>query len=474
MDAVALALGQALPWLLGVALLLALDWPRPGSAVGVDASAGRAALRLGCGYFTGALLLTLWMRALSSVGLSFSRMSIGGPLFAATIALLMLAARRHRPSLAGARGAMLALLWPPLPRWERLAWTMLLAWLALRFALLAGEIAWRPLYPWEAWMQWATKARVWYEHARIIPFIPADVWLAGSADGYFDAAPDAPATIPLLQVWGCVALGAWDDSAMNWPWLLMAIALSLAVYGALRDAGIRSLSALVGAYFVVSLPLLDTHVALAGCADLLLSGIYAVAGLALHRWAVGRDRFDAAAALLLALACPLIKPSGALWMLTLLPGAVVVLLPRRGLKIMGVSFGVAALLVLALAQIDTTIAGYRLHLDYQPQWTSQLAAYLLSGNWHLLWYGAIAVGVLGARDLLRPPLAALAMVVAWGLALLLIVPAFSGTSAALADFTTFNRATLHLAPLLVCLMLLLWRELTARAMARVALPAPDA
>jgi hypothetical protein len=82
--------------------------------------------------------------------------------------------------------------------------------------------------------------------------------------------------------------------------------------------------------------------------------------------------------------------------------------------------------------------------------------------------------VLGARDLLRPPLAALAMVVAWGLALLLIVPAFSGTSAALADFTTFNRATLHLAPLLVCLMLLLWRELTARAMARVALPAPDA
>jgi hypothetical protein len=132
----------------------------------------------------------------------------------------------------------------------------------------------------------------------------------------------------------------------------------------------------------------------------------------LQRWAVGRDRFDAVAALLLALACPLIKPSGALWALTLLPGAVVVLMPRRGLKIVGMGFGVAALVVLALAQIDTTIAGYRLHLDYEPQWTAQIAAYLLSGNWHLLWYGAIGIAVIGARTLVRPPLAALAVVVA--------------------------------------------------------------
>lgn len=474
MDALALALGQALPWLLGVALLLALDWPRPAPATGGEGAAGRLALRLGYGYFIGALLLTFWMRALSSAGLSFSRMSIGGPLLAATIALFVLAARRHRPSLAGARAAALEMLRPPLPRWERLAWALLLAWLAVRFALLAGEIAWRPLYPWEAWVQWATKARVWYEHARIVPFVPADVWLAGGTDGYFDAAPDVPATVPLLQVWGCVALGAWDDSAMNWPWLLMAIALSLAVYGALRDAGIKRFSALLGGYFVASLPLLDTHVALAGCADLMLSGVYALATLALHRWAVCRNRFDAVAALLLALACPLIKPSGVLWMLTLLPGAVVVLLPQRGLKLVGKSFAAAGLLVLAIAQTDTTIAGYRLHLDYQPQWTSQLDAYLLLGNWHLLFYGAVLLAIIGASRLLRPPLAPLAVVVASGLALLLIASAFSGTSAALADFTTFNRATLHLAPLLVCLMLLLWRELAQRAPAPAAMVAADA
>jgi hypothetical protein len=31
----------------------------------------------------------------------------------------------------------------------------------------------------------------------------------------------------------------------------------------------------------------------------------------------------------------------------------------------------------------------------------------------------------------------------------------------IADFTTVNRATLHVAPLLACLCVLVWRELTA-------------
>jgi hypothetical protein len=474
MEHAALALGEALPWLLGVALLLALGWPRPHVPAAEGRSPGRAALLLGYAYFVGALLLTLWMRALSAADVGFGRLSIGGPLLAAAVALSVLVARRHLFSLAGVREAASALVRPQLPRWQKLAWGLLLAWLALRFALLAGEVAWRPLYPWEAWTQWATKARVWYEYSRMVPFVPADVWLAGGTSGYFDAAPGNPATVPLLQVWGCIALGRWDDSAMNWPWLLMALALSLAVYGALRDAALSLLGALVGAYFVASLPLLDTHVALAGCADLMLSGVYALAALALHRWAVRRDRYDAALALLLALACPLIKPSGAAWALTLLPGAAAVLLPRRGLKLVGWCFGVAALLLLALAQSDVTILGYRLHLDYRPQWHSLAEAYLFLGNWHLLWYSAIALAIVGARALLQPPLAPLAMVVASGLALVIIVPAFGGTSALLADFTTFNRATLHLAPLLTCFCVLLWRELTERPAAQPALAQADA
>ena len=463
MDVLALVLGLALPWCLGLSLLLALDWPRPAADAGANGLPTRGhALRLGYGYFIGVLLLTLWMRALAFAGVGFARLSIGAPLLIATVALLLIAGRRKPISLAAVRDTATMLIRPPLPRWQRIGWTLLLAWLAFRFASLAVEVAWRPLYPWDAWTQWATKARVWYELARIVPFVPADAWLAGHGGAFFDAAPAAPATIPLLQAWGSIALGRWDDSAMNWPWLLMLVALALATYGTLRDVAIRPLGALIGAYLVVSLPLVDAQVALAGNADLMLSGVYALAALAFHRWARGRDMRDGVIALLLALSCPLIKTQGVVWALTLIPGIVVVLLPRRGLKVVGWSLGTVAVALLVLARTEPTLRGVPLHLDYGPAWRTLLDAYLMLGNWHLLWYGATALAIVGARRLIRPPLAPLATVVAAALVFLVVALVFpSNVVAWSTDFAAINRITLHIAPLLTCLCVLLWAELSA-------------
>jgi hypothetical protein len=472
MEYLSLAFGLALPWLLGIALLLALDWPRSSVDFGDGGrAAGSAALRLGYGYFIGALALTFWMRLLSAADVGFGRVSIGAPVLVAVVALLVWARRHNRISVATIREATLALAPPPLPRWQQWAWMLLLAWLALRFASIAAEIMWRPLYPWDAWLQWATKARVWYELGHIAPFVRADLWLSGASGAYFDASPNQPATVPLLQVWSCVALGRWDDSAMNWPWLCMFLALTLAVYGSLRSAGLSLLSALIGAYLVASLPLLDTHAALAGYADLMLAGVYTCAALALHRWVLRRDARDAALALLLALACPLVAISGTVWALTLVPGVVVALFPRRGLKLAALGFGAAALVVLVFARSEPALLGYSLHLDYHPPWQSLVEAYLFFGNWHLLWYAVIALTIVGARHLARPPLAPLAMVVAWGLGVLFIAFAFTGATSVV-GFGTANRATLQLAPLLACLCVLLWRELTTRGVTPTPLAAP--
>jgi len=470
MDYVALACALLLPWLLGFALLCALDWPRP-SALPALPSAGGTALRLGTGYFVGALLLTFWMRGLSAAGIAFGRLSIGAPLLLMAVLLCLWAARKQRLPLATLRDLPRWLIHPPLPRWQRLAWTLLLAWLALRFALLAAEVLWRPLYPWDAWVQWATKARVWYELGRIVPFVHADVWLAGSSGAYFDASPNYPATVPLLQVWSCIALGRWDDSAMNGPWLLMAVALALSVYGALRDAGLALLPALVGAYLVVSLPLLDAHVALAGYADLMMACVYTVAALAFYRWTLRRDPRDAILALLLALCCPLIKVPGVFWALTLLPGTLIALMPRRGPSTVAIAFAAGALVLLYLAQSAPVILGHRLHLDFEPPWHALAEAYFLLNNWHLLWYAVVALAIVGARRLVRPPLAPLAAVVATGLVFLGVVFTFTNVAAWVVDFTTVNRATLHLAPLLVVLCVLLWRELSTVAPAAAQTPA---
>jgi hypothetical protein len=452
---VPLAVGLILPWLLGVAVLVALDWPQPGGESG-----GAPALRAGFGYCIGALLLTLWMRLLSAAGVPFGWLSIGLPLALVTAALLGFAARAGRLVPIDARAVTRALLQPPLPRWQRLVWVGLLAWLALRCLLLAADVAWQPLYPWDAWVQWATKARVWYELGRIAPFVHAEQWLASPGGVYFDAAPNYPATVPLLQVWSCIALGRWDDSAMNWPWLLLLIALTCAVYGALRGEGLAPLTALVGAYLVASLPLLDTHAALAGYADLPMATIYTTAALAFYRWAMRGDRRDAAIALGLALCCPLIKIPGLIWGLTLLPGVVVALWPRRGLKFVGIAYALGLFALVALARTNVTILGYRLHTDFNPAWRTFWDAYLLSSSWNLLWYGAVVLAIVGARRLAAPRLAPLSVVVGTGIAFVLFVTWFTNASAWLAELTTLNRATLHLAPLIVVLGMLLWRELT--------------
>jgi len=469
MSYVTLALGWALTWLLGLALLLALDWPR-GSPEGRP---GRAALRLGYAFILGALLLTLWMRVLSATGVRFSWVAIGVPFFLATAGLLAWAARRGTVSYGATRAAATRLWRPGLPRWQVLMWMLLLAWLALRLVLLAAEVAWQPLYPWDAWVQWATKARVWYELGRIVPFAPADVWLAGATGAYFDASPYAPATVPLLQVWSSVTLGRWDDSAMNLPWPLTLLALTLAVYGILRDQGAGQLAALTGAYLVASMPLLGVHVALAGYADLFMAAVYTLAALALYRWTRLRDWRDAGLALALAACCPLIKTLGVGWGLTLLAGLVTALFPSRGVKIVAIALAVAALALLALGQPGAPLFGQRVTLAFQSSWALLAQSDLLFASWHLFWYAAIALAVVGARRLVRAPLAPLAMIAAAGVGLLVVVFAYPGLAAIAGDYTSVNRATLHVAPLLVCLGALLWRELTASpAPEPAALPTP--
>jgi hypothetical protein len=460
MDALALFLSLALPWCAGCALLRIAGWPA--TARGTDdqpaaAAEGQRALTLGYGYFVGLLLLTLWMRILSVAGVGFGRSSIGIPLLIIAAAAIVYLGRGERVSLSRVRAVAIAIVRPPLPRWQRILWIALLAWLALRFVTLAAEIASRPLYPWDAWTQWATKARVWYALGRIVPFASADDWLRGTVDAYFDVSPSNPATIPLLQAWSAIALGRWDDTATNWPWLLMLISLALAAYGMLRDAGVRPLGALTGAYLVSSLPLLDTHVALAGYADLMLASVYTLAALALHRWATRRRLHDLALALVLAMACPLIDASGRIWIATLAAGLAVALFPRRGLKFVAWSLAAAALTIIVFAQ--GTFGGPTLHLGASLR--SFADAFLLFDNWHLLGYAAIALAIVGARRLVGQPLAPLTAIVGSALAWLVVAALFSADVVRwFPDAAAINRATLHVAPLIVCVGLLLWHELS--------------
>ena len=320
----------------------------------------------------------------------------------------------------------------------------------------------KPLFPWDAWTQWATKARVWYELGRIVPFANADEWFAAGGAAYFDAAPDHPPTLPLLQAWSCIALGRWDDSLMNWPWWQAAVALAAAVYGALRSLAIGALGALVATFLVASLPLANVHIALAGYPDLPMAAFYACAVAALLRFATPRRRDDAALAALFAFACTQTANPGLGWTATLVPGVIVALAPGSGVKIVAAVFAALLFVLAVVAQTSFVVMGRTVHLQFAPAWPALGESYFVLGNWNLLWYGVLAVIALAGRALLAPPIAPLTAIAAAGALFVFALFAFPEIAAWPGGRMTLNRATLQFAPVAVLFAVLAFRAFAVR------------
>jgi hypothetical protein len=473
LDFLVLALGHLLVLAVGIAAMLAIPSPVHGALAeaGAELPAGERAWLVGSGFLVGAYALTLLMRALAVAGLSWSRWNVGAAMLLVLAGAAALIARSHpwrdwpAKLSAEASAAWTTASGAHATGVERWLWRALLAWIVLRFALLAAENATRPLYGWDTFMQWATKARVWFETRTMLPFAPFDVWLPAQGGVYFDAAPHYPGTAPLWQVWSALLIGRWDDSHTNIIWWCIALALTLAIYGFLRGAGCSRLVALTGAWFVSSLPLLDVHVALAGYADLPIAVYITVATLAGSRFARSRSPRDLVLFVGLLTALPLIKSPGRAWALLLLPGFLVALRPAWGLRVTAVLAAIGGLVLLVVAQGTPVVLGYRMTLQWGLNWQSIVDAYFLYANWHLLWFTVAAAALLGGRQLFALDVAPLSATLVLGFLFLFAGFAFTNAAAWVEDQTTVNRATLHLAPLAVVWLMLVYRNGSTRLFA---------
>jgi hypothetical protein len=466
LDLTALLLGLGLTWAFGIALAASLY--RLPSAADPPSLAWIA----GCGWFVGVFALTLWMRLLSFAGVPLSVPAIAVPLILVGIALCWLVARRDGWTVRGtARDVQQGVLGIDLAGVQRALWLAMLCWLLVRFALLFAEVAWRPLYPWDAWTQWSTKARVWFELRSIAPFVSTAEWMAATTpDVYYDAAPHYPATVPLFQTWSALLIGRWDDALVNLPWWFTGVAFGFGMFGGLIRLGLARIVALAGTSMVLSLPIVDTHVALAGYADLPMACYLTLGALAALDAARTRSASDAALAALLLVACALVKNPGKAWLIVLLPGVFTAMLPKHGLRIAGAAFMAAALVLVVVTRTGVTILGYTMTAQFALPWNALFDAYFSFGNWNLLWYGAVATALLAWRHLLDRDVAPMTCIVVAGLLFLIVGFAFSNAGAWVEDQSTVNRATLHLAPLIVVWMLVALRARFAKPSDASSLP----
>jgi len=243
-----LIIALTLPWMLG-SIWLRLFIP-----------AGHRPLLLGAGLMLGLLVVPVFMRLLDACGLPIT-FAYAGSITAIFVTGGLVANIVRSPIPISISPPTPA--WDTVTVWQKVFFGLLCAVIGARLISLGLEIIWRPLFPWDASMHWATKTKVWFDSYSINTFVDNDLWLKMGGKGVFtDHHPGYPITIPLLQVWINSAIGHWDESLMNLPWLLCFMALGLMFYSQARAAGVSATVAMVFTYFLLSMPLINTHVAL--------------------------------------------------------------------------------------------------------------------------------------------------------------------------------------------------------------------
>ncbi|MEJ2402607.1 MAG: hypothetical protein P8Y52_14685 [Xanthomonadales bacterium] len=274
MGILTLVLGLSLPWLNGAAWMGAVQW-RFGAG-----AAGEQSRIWGYGFFLGyaflGLLLLVQARLTGGVNWSVP-MAV---LAATTLIGAWLAMRFRRPEAVTGENAAGG--FRSLSLGGKFLLVMLASWAVLHLArALLDELA-IPVYPWDAWLLWVYRAKAWFFAGNIFDFYSAAEWLnLSDPNAYTVDAVHYPRLPSLFPLWAALSYGQWSETLIALPTFLCGIAIGLALYGQCLRAGSGVLLAVIAVYALYSVPLIGTHLALAGYADIWMTGF---AGLGFTAW----------------------------------------------------------------------------------------------------------------------------------------------------------------------------------------------
>ena len=359
---------------------------------------------------------------------------------------------------------------------SRLLWWLLLALILTRLLLLAEEASLRPIFPWDAWSAWAVKPKTWMLLGHFEPYVSMSRWLSNPVAATRSVATwNYPDLLAWLQVWFASGAGGWNEPLVDLAWCGALAAFALAAYGYWRSYGLQPSLAMTLVYLLVSLPLIDAHVALAGYADLWVAVTLGLATLAWTRWMLYRERGQWLLAVAFALCLPAIKLEGAIWLLAFSTVVALDLLPSHWRRIVaavivvslviGLLFGGFVLPMLGLGWVRIAWGSVSIpmigtfDLAWHPVGSALLASLFTLPNWHLLWYLLPLLVALRWRVLLRDHAARmLCLLVLLQLAFLFVLFFFTDAAAWANDFTSANRLILQIVPCVFVFASVLLRE----------------
>jgi len=353
--------------------------------------------------------------------------------------------------------------------WEKVIVALLLLLIFGRYLFMAQELALKPLYAWDAWMNWVPKAVVWFHHQELVPFVYSRDWLTQSpgAMNYTLMTWSYPHSVPLIQLWGMLAVGTSDHPLVFLPWLIIAPSFGLSLYGHLRLSGSAVVIATLACYAFLNLPYVNVHSVLPGYADIWLAVAFGQACMALHAWKQSADWSYALLALLMAVICTTLKTPG------LLLGGIILMvlaycqlnLSRKQLMWSGAVLGiVTAFILLVGIKLDLPLIGTislsresisvpfigNFELSFHPVHEAVAKSLFAMINWNMLWplFFFLAGSVLFSRQKNR---ATYPVGLAIILSVLFLVFTFNFTRhfEHAENFSTLNRAILYIIPTII-------------------------
>ncbi len=452
MTSIQLLLAISLPWLSGIMLICYLchlrrEW-LPKTIIA------------GYGYLLGMILVTLIMRVVPLSANLISATLIILCCYPATVIWRQSTVLQPAKLISSIQLNKLKF------NWSLLLSVVIAGLIALHFYLVAIEILVKPLFAWDAWATWSVKARTWFELKQMVAFVDRPTWLSQTdQSAHVLNAWHYPDTVPLIQTWVALMINHWNDALINLPWLFCFIALGLGFYGQLRLLQIPKIIKLIAVYILVSLPLLNTHAAVAGYADLWLSTAYSFLTLSLMQSMISQSSIQLILAVLLAFCVALIKIEGVVLLFTVIPMLVAKWSSSALSRRLLVAFGT---LLIGLSSVLYFFNELHLSIPYlgdfvfayHPVWDAVLINYFELPVWHLLCY-LIVIGLLFA--ILAPSLSAvqrkLALILPITLIFYIFVLFFLTQNYSWAEhYSSINRITLHLLPSIIFCLLLIFDQ----------------
>tara|TARA_R100001530_G_scaffold6989_2_gene7868 strand:- start:1018 stop:2382 length:1365 start_codon:yes stop_codon:yes gene_type:complete len=417
-------------------------------------------LYLGQGYILGTFAVVWLIKAWDAGGLTLHFWPLAWVLLVLTV-LVVVGALRHKisdkpPPSHPADGEA-----TPTTSWQQGILLLLCLAMGAHLLFVMQELLLRPTFPWDAWRGWEPKVIQFFANR--------------SLDSPMETIGNYGEVSTLAMLWMMLASETSHEPFLHLPWLLAYLALAAIVYGYLRERS-SSLVAALGAYLVTSLPYLNSHVALAGYADIWLTLAFTVGVLGLSEFRRNHRYRQLVLALLMAATCFQAKRAGMGFGAVLL-ALVVVEIGMRAVRPVAVVLVIASITMAGI--LGLTLLGYmnlqfpfpggrelllsssEFHVSglvrfvFNPDWqpTPFIEGLYQFSSWHLaayLWLGAIAM-VLALRKwqlLLRVE----NLGVIGGLTVIVLYFVLASPETAL-DHTGLSRALLYVMPLAVVWLL---------------------